>query len=264
MHLLSVGSGQCALLRTPSGKTILFDAGTSSGFDAYEQVLGPFLRHQRLPAPTQAFISHANTDHYNALPHLLKKAKLERVYLNDYFGSVGGGPSSSESAVRELVNALREAKVEIVRLRPAQTIRLDDRTKVEVFWPPRGRRNDLSVNDTSLVLRVSCDGKSVLLTGDLDETGQAELTAAPERITADALVVPHHGGWEETLPEFVEGVDPQIVLVSNARELQGGPDAHRRSFYSHLRTNREYYSTTRNGCIRLSFGAGTIEVRTMR
>ncbi len=273
LHLLAVGAGQSAILRTPTGKTFLLDAGTASGFDAYQQVIGPFLRSKRLPAPRQAFISHANTDHFNALLPLIRKGQLRRVYLNDYFGLDASGPSLAESPVAEFMRALAVAGVEIVRLRAGASVQLDTRTKVEVAWPPETKRDDLSVNDTSLVLRVICDETAVLLTGDLNPIGQQELAGRPQLIATDVLVVPHHGGWEDTLPDFFDAANPTVALISAAHEpyiitdlatTAAKPvDLHQAEFYSRLRNNCRYYATPRNGWICIRFGHGKIDVETM-
>lgn len=261
LHVLAVGDGQCALLRTPSGDTFLLDAGTRSGFDGYEQVLRPLLRELRLPRPAAAFVSHANTDHFNMLASMVARdPAMRRVYLNDYFAAE---PQPSVP-VGELMTMLGERGVEVVRLRAGQTVPLDDRTRVEVLWPPAQRRDDLSTNDTSLVLRVVCDGRSVLLTGDLDSTGQADLTR--DGPAADVLVLPHHGGWEKELPAFLDAVAPTFVLVSSGRPsrppVSGGEAA--REFYRRIAVDGRFFSTSRNGWVRLRFGVGGIRVETMR
>ncbi len=262
LHLLAVGDGQCALLRTPSGETVLLDAGTRSGFDGYEQVLRPLLRELRLPRPARAFVSHANTDHFNVLAASARRGGApRRVYLNDYFAAESQPPA----AVGELMSLLAERGVEVVRLSAGQTVEIDDRTRVEVLWPPAQRRDDLSVNDTSLVLRVVCDGRSILLTGDLDAIGQADLTR-DGGAGADVLVLPHHGGWEKELPAFFDAVAPTFVLVSSARRLRaptsGGEAA--REFYQRIDADGRFYATSRNGWIRVRFGVGGIRVKTMR
>jgi len=262
LHVLAVGDGQCALLRTPSGETFLLDAGTRSGFDGYEQVLRPLLRELRLPRPDAAFVSHANTDHFNMLATMVDRAgALQRIYLNEYFAAEPQPPVP----VGELMSLLAEGGVEVVRLAAGQTVPLDDRTRVEVLWPPAQRRDDLSVNDTSLVLRVVCDGRSVLLTGDLDSTGQAELTRGGG-VASDVLVLPHHGGWEKELPAFSDAVAPTFVLVSSGRPprapASGGEAA--RQFYRRIAADGRYFSTSRNGWIRLRFGASGIRVTTLR
>jgi len=72
-HLLSVGSGQCAVLQTPLGKTYLIDAGSMRGNDMYRHVLDPFFHKLRLPNPVGVFVSHPNTDHFNILPELIRE-----------------------------------------------------------------------------------------------------------------------------------------------------------------------------------------------
>ena len=261
LNILAVGAGQCAVLRTPDGKTYLLDAGTQSGLDVYERLLDPFLRDQRLPAPTAAFISHANTDHYNALPAAVNAGSIQRVYLNDYFGR----EDYPQPAVMNMMGLLASRRVELVRLRAGRKIQLDKRTYLEVLWPPAKRRDDLSVNNTSLVLKISCDGQSVLLTGDLDSVGQAELTAMPQHIGADVLVLPHHGGWEETLPDFCRAVGAGTIVVSAAREPEGPLTNDRaKRFYGQIKTATRYYSTCRHGWTQVRFGAGKVSVQTMR
>ena len=119
---------------------------------------------------------------------------------------------------------------------------------------------------TSLVLRISCGGKTVLLPGDIDQPAQGELLKDPQQLRSDVLVIPHHGGWEKTLPDFVAAVDPKIILVSGRTDPKG-PSASgekTRKFYWKLKSDYRYYSTARNGWIRLTFGAGGLDVQTMR
>jgi len=263
--LLAVGAGQCAVLRTPSGKTFILDAGTQSGFDAGERVLVPFLRRMRLPAPSAAICSHANTDHFNALPALLERGSAARVYLNDYFPYEPPDPLDPDDATR-FIQLCRARGAEIVRLRAGQTIQLDRRTEVKVLWPPADRRGELSANDTSLALKIICDSQSLLLAGDIGSIPQAALARMTSDIHADVLVLPHHGSWEDTLPTFVDAVDPKVVLLSASHEPRPPADRAEQAeaFHQRLRTTRRYYSTPRDGWIRLRFGGGEITVDTMR
>ncbi|MBL7132650.1 MAG: ComEC/Rec2 family competence protein [Phycisphaerae bacterium] len=265
LHLLGVGEGQCAILRTPAGRTYILDAGTRSGIDAYQQVMKPFFRARRLPAPRTAIISHANTDHFNALLGMLRDRGLDKAYLNDYFGEDLAGRDAQE-ADAELLGLLAERKAAVIRIRSPATIDLDDRTKVEVLWPGPEKRNDLNANDTSLVLRITCDGRSVLLTGDIGQVPQSALIGRGSALRADVLIMPHHGGWERTLPAFVGAVGAKVVLVSgHGHAGQSQPaDSPGAVFYDTLTLKYEYYTTGRNGWICLRFGAGGTRVTTMR
>lgn len=264
LHLLAVGAGQCAVLQTPDGETHIFDAGTRSGFDVYLRTLAPFYRKMRLPDPTSAFVSHANTDHYSALPGMVRRGRVGHIYLCDYFDkpSLGGNPTS----VR-MMKLLNEYDVRLDRLRAGARLQLDSHTHVEVLWPPAGR-TDLTSNDTSLILRITCDGRSVLLPGDLARIGQAELLkpGVCEKLKSDVLILPHHGGWTKDLPEFIAAVGPRIILVSGSKDPHGPATASPeiREFYKSLRKKYQFYSTARHGWIALSFGKTGLDVQTMR
>ena len=265
LNLLAVGAGQCGVLRTPSGQTFLLDAGTQGGYDAANQIIRPFFRAQRLPSPSAAFISHANTDHYNALPALLRLSPVGRVYLNDYFDRAD--PSDVDQPVAHLMGVLDDHTVQIVRLSAGMTVDLDDRTSIQVLWPTMDLPAETDPNDRSLVLRIACDGRSVLLAGDVQVMAQTALMTADRSaaLQSDGLVMPHHGSWRQTLPAFVQAVGPQAVLVSTSRSLTSrGTSARRQEFYDALARSGHVYTTRTDGWIQLRFGAGTFEVRTMR
>lgn len=263
LNVLAVGGGQCVVLRTPSGPTVLFDAGTRSGFDAYSQVLGPFLRDQRLPGPSIAFISHPNTDHFNAVPQVVRHHRLRRVHVNEWFGAPTAGGLDVAGDDSHMLAALRAAGVRVERLVAGQRVTLDERTSVEVLWPAAGREG-LSANESSLVLRITCNGASVLLPGDIETIGQQAL-AASGTVRADVLMLPHHGSWWSRLEEFVQAVAPRIVLASSDREPYGPPAQEEPAeFFARLRRGYRFYSTPHNGWVQVRFGGGPIEVRTMR
>jgi ComEC/Rec2-related protein len=133
VDMLAIGAGQCAVFRSPAGQTYIFDAGTRSAIDVYEQALRPFLRDQRLPTPHVAFVSHADADHYNALAGLARTGRLKRVYTNPYFGLL---KSDTRPEPGLFLKTLEENHVEVCRIAAGQTIRLDEYTSVDVLWPP--------------------------------------------------------------------------------------------------------------------------------
>lgn len=261
LNLLAVGAGQCAVIQTPAGNTFLFDAGTRSGFDAYHRVLAPFLRERKLPDPDLALVSHANTDHYSALPGLVRDGRCDTALLCDYFDRNAENPFSAPA---RLMRLLLDHDVDVRRLRKGDRLQLDPETAVEVLWPPPGV-DDLVSNDTSLVLKIHCGGRTVLLPGDIDERAQSELLAEPDRLNSDVLVMPHHGGWEKTLPAFVQAVAPQVILASGHRDPMGPSTAHDRirDFYRRLRKDYRFFSTSSDGWLGVQFGPAGVNVQTM-
>jgi beta-lactamase superfamily II metal-dependent hydrolase len=193
------------------------------------------------------------------------------VYVNDYFGrDAEDAPPDARAEKpgggRAVLRTLEDAGARVSRLRAGDRIDLDERTRVEVLWPPGGLEGKWTANDTSLVLRVTCDGQRVLLTGDIDVAAEAALLAGRQDLRADVLVLPHHGSWKATLPAFFAAVAPRVVLVSNRRDPQVpvSADEELREFAGRLKIPDHYYSTSQKGWIGVSFGREGISVRTMR
>jgi competence protein ComEC len=263
LDMLDVGAGQCVLLTSPSGQTHLIDAGTRSGSNLWPQVLKPFLRAQRLPTPAGAFISHANTDHYNALLGLVAQRRLNTIYLNDYFGRDDPLPEFDG----KLMNLLVDRGVRIVRLRAGDEVQLEPDILVETLWPPASKPTGLSTNDRSLLLRITCGGRRILFPGDLSQAGQTALLASGIDIQADIFVLPHHGSWTKSLPKFLQAVSPKIVLQSASYSIdrRQTPSDEQQEFILNLRRDTKYLSTAKDGWIRLNFSKeGTIRTKTMR
>jgi len=258
LNLLSVGAGQCAVLRTPSGRTYIVDAGSRGGMDVYRQALQPFLRNRRLATPTAAFVSHANTDHYNALLPLAQSGRLKCLYMSGVF------MASADGAALSFIQRIKAAGVEVRVLSAGSAVQLDDRTRVDVLWPPATLAQADNVNDTSLVLKISCDGQAMILPGDIGPAAQNALCRQPERLVAGVLVLPHHGSWDAALPQFVAAVNPRVALISDARDdLPQLARGAARDFYRRLTARCRCYATSSEGCIRLQANAN-LAVQTMR
>jgi competence protein ComEC len=259
--MLNIGAGQCIVLQDDSGKTILLDAGTRNGYDAFGTILAPFLRSQHWPAPATAIVSHANADHYNMLGELARDGSLRKLAVCSYYAD----GTHADAVARGLLKLARNCGVTQSTLRPGDRITLGDQTTIDVLWPVPGL-TDVSENDTSLVLKLTHRGQRVLFPGDIGEIPQCALLAHPERILADVLVLPHHGAWQKSLPEFVAAVNPSVILVSAARDPSGPSNAKPAvgEFYQSLKRDYRYRSTANSGAIRLMLTEDGVQIRTMR
>lgn len=256
MNLLATGNGQCLVARGRRGETVVFDAGAQRYHGSYRRVLSPFLRARRLPAPSAVFISHADSDHYNMLPALLDRDSLDMLYAGEAFRIPDTRASGSFMRIEDRCTVSRLAAGDAVET---------GGFAVSVLWPPAGLVSENS-NEQSLVLSVESNGHRVLLPGDIGGPIQRTLLEHPGKLTADVLVLPHHGEWSEVLPAFIAAVDPDIILASCGRHLQARNIGNRDAavFFSRLQETRRCYTTARSGWIRLDLGGEEITVKTMR
>ena len=80
---------------------------------------------------------------------------------------------------------------------------------------PRARRPSASgrepgPNDRSVVLRVQSGDQAILLTGDLERSGEAVLLGSGATLAAQVLKVPHHGSRQSSTEAFLRAVGPAV------------------------------------------------------
>lgn len=209
---LAVGAGTATVIQLPSGETLLYDAGSASPFDVGRTTIVPFLRSRGISRLDGVFISHPNLDHFSGIPSILREMAAGPVHINEYFDDL----SPRGSPARHLLQLLSEQGHDLRVETAADTVWTYADVRLERLWPPADGMHKLSPNDASWVLRLSYLGHSVLMTGDIEELPLREL-AARDDVHADVLFLPHHGGVQPSLSEFLEAVAPRVLVRSSHR-----------------------------------------------
>lgn len=200
--LLDVGQGLAAVIQTRN-HTLLYDAGPrfSSGFNAGESVVLPYLRQRGISSLDKAVVSNGDMDHRGGIGAVVSHLPVEEV--------ISGEPG------RITVADVRHCQAGEEWLWDGVIFRLIH-PGVEADW--RG-------NNASCVLLVESPGGRILLTGDIEREAEAALLAtAPADLAADLVVVPHHGSRTSSTLPFVRAVSARWALVSSGyRNRYGFP-----------------------------------------
>ncbi len=204
---VALGHGLSVLVELPDGRTMLYDAGRMGPPATAERAISPVLWSRGVTHLDAVFISHGDLDHYNALPRLLERFSVGKVYLS---------PTMYENrnpALDALAAAIERSGVEQAVVEAGDRF-ADGQCAVTVLHPPR--KGVLgSDNANSLVLALEYAGRRILLTGDLESPGLDDLIAE-EPLDCDVLLAPHHGGRRSNTPELARWCTPEWVVVSGA------------------------------------------------
>jgi len=214
---LAVGAGSATVIELPDGRAMLFDAGSSSYPDVGRSTILPFLRERKIRELDAVFISHANLDHYNALPDVLAEVPTQRVFLTPYFlrDAVEGSPP------RRLLDWLTEHRIAWIE-QSAGPIRIAEHVPIHCHWPPPELDATWASNETSLTLKLEFGDKSILLTGDVEERAQRALLVDSD-LSSDVLFLPHHGGMSDTLDAIVRRVNASVLIRSANERMRDTP-----------------------------------------
>ena len=231
--VLDVSHGSAVLVELPDGRTALYDCGSmADGPRAARTARAAVLSRGRTAADA-VFLSHADTDHFNGLPDLLRGLPVGSVLVARSFLDF------SQPPVAEAVAAVEDAGV------PLRLVRAGDRMTftgpagtavIDVIHPPPDRpagpvHGDRAAhghdNANSIVLRIRCAGRTVLLTGDLEGPVQDAVVdrlgfgdgAGADREAVDLLLAPHHGGRKANGAGWAARVDPRFVAASAGRHV---------------------------------------------
>ena len=258
---LDVGQGDSIIIRTPSGKTFLIDGGSSDARrgDLARGVIVPALQNLGVTQLDAIIMTHADSDHCNALAGVMREIPTRRV-IDGAAGTNARGDGSGEYA--RLQRLWRTQNVPVQAARAGQTIDCGDGVRLRVL-APRAAMKGMSENNRCAVVRLDYEKVSLLFTGDLEADGENALLQSDENLRATVLKVGHHGSRGASSAAFLGRVAPRVAVISCGRFNPYGhpaPDA-----LARLKdAGAEVFRTDRDGEVSLSCDTQNCAVTTFR
>ncbi|MFM8435689.1 MAG: ComEC/Rec2 family competence protein [Planctomycetia bacterium] len=200
----ALGHGCGVVVRSPQGRVLVYDAGRLGAPGAARRAMSAVLwcgGHARIDT---LVISHADTDHFNAVPDLLERFAVGEIVVSQSF------LESDAFAARDLLRQVYERRIPVRRVQAGDEIPCDPLCRVRVLHHDAAAADD---NQTSLVLSVESAGRRMLLTGDI-EGDALDAFVAGDPDTCDVLLAPHHGSATSLPAEIARSTRPAWVVVS--------------------------------------------------
>lgn len=255
---VDVGQGDCIHVRTDDGKNYLIDGGGSSGFDTGMKVLKPYLLKNGVKHIDAAFVTHLHEDHYGGIKSLAKDGMIR---------SVGVYEANCLNERR----IIEETGTDIFYLYAGQRVKLAEDVFLDVLAPVKLPvheyekiiHNEEDENKSSLIFRLDYHGCSILITGDIDSSGEKLLIDMYGKdLKCDVLKVPHHGSRYSSSEVFVDASDPEIAVFQVGKNNYGHPD--RDIIKRYENAGAEIYRNDISGAVGIDIKpAGKNEVITM-
>ncbi|MFW5682380.1 MAG: ComEC/Rec2 family competence protein [Phycisphaeraceae bacterium] len=264
LSMLAVGDGSCFVLELP-GHVLMFDGGTQAYLDVGLRSIVPALEKWGIDRIDTLVISHADLDHYAGLLDVIDHMPVGRVLTTPHLLAEAQAKPGTSTAF--LVAELRRRGLvpETVTQGWKQEIA---HATLTALWPAADFQAERN-NDHSLVLSVHLElpgtDRRLLLNGDIQHAAKPVLLDAHRRgeldLRAHVTDLPHHGSFVDASPDWLDAVDPAVVLQSSGRaRLRNDPWA------DTLRDHQaKRYITPEHGCTTLTIHAdGRIAIETFR
>jgi competence protein ComEC len=198
-----VGQGDAIVVGAGSGNAVVVDAGPEPR--AVERCLDR-LGVRRVPL---LVLTHFHADHVDGIAGVLAGRKVGTVETTRLLDPPGG--------VAEVEDVTGEAGLAPAAATYGAATTVGPVT-LQVLWPlpdspTRGPGDGSTANEASVVLLAEVGGLRLLLTGDIEPEGQAELARLLPGLHVDVLKVPHHGSAHQDEP-WLLSLEPTVALVS--------------------------------------------------
>lgn len=283
--MLDVGQGECVGIETREHHVYLVDAGSTSKKKTGQYQIIPWLKYIGTRSVEGIFITHWDEDHISAVGELLEwskssRVKIRRIFLPDV--------ALKDEVLETLLQQIEEAEVSVEYLSAGEHM-TDGALQISCLHP-YAKKVPEDRNDASLVLRLSQGDFQMLLTGDLEKSGEDWLVeqvrpaveqpqpaaqeqalpcapstqpAAQNPLRCTILDAGHHGASNATGEALLDLAQPELVLIScgkNNRYGHPAPETLKRLEEREIR----WHSTAEVGAIQVYVGKKKVKIETSR
>lgn len=208
---LDIGQGDSLFIRTSDGQDILIDGGPDDTVvQKLSRALPPGDRDLEL-----VVLTHPHADHVNGLVAVTQRFVVRQVLLTEL--------KFRQGAYAAWLDQLNRQHVPEHVAVAGQRYHVGTAT-LDVLWPGRDLSHDTidhdnaanggGVNDSSIVLRLACDGSRAMLMGDASTDIEDRILDSGANVRADLLKVGHHGSRFSSGPRFLAAVQPVWAVIS--------------------------------------------------
>ena len=204
IRFLSIGQGDCTIVLC-DGESMVIDGGpaSASGF-LYSYIINDL----KLTHVDYVISTHPHVDHVGGLAAVLSSVPVDLVLS-----------PVTEWDSKRFSNMLKQARKQgapVTVPGEGDTLRLGGATVTVLHcWPEAGSYT--GTNDMSIVVRIDYGERSVIVTGDAEETSEYMMIDSGLPLKADVLRVAHHGSYSATTDEFLDAVSPAYAVISCGR-----------------------------------------------
>lgn len=201
VSFVDVGQGNCTLA-VSGDSAILIDAGET---DKGEDVVS-YLNAMNVTRLDYIIISHQHTDHMGGMIDVLNSdIEVGKIIMPEIPEKL----TPTSYTYTNLLTAIEEKGLSVRAARDEQ-FEVGDFT-VSTF-AMEGDYSDL--NNYSVVTKIETDAGSFIIMGDLETTAEKELLSKDADLSADVILVGHHGSSSSSSESLLESVNPSCAVIS--------------------------------------------------
>lgn len=205
---IDVGQGDSTVIYLPNGKTILIDAGTADAYDKIDECL----QNTNTDKIDFLIATHPHADHIGSMRKIVENYEIGSIYMPNAV--------TDTATFEKLLLAIKNNGYTVNTTVGGMTVLDEDGVKVETLAPNSDKYD--SLNDYSIVVKVTFGNCKFLFTGDAEKLSEKEILSKGYDLSADVLKAGHHGSSTATSKEFLSAVNPDYAVISCGKDNEYG------------------------------------------
>ena len=201
VHFIDVGQGDSILIQTPTGATVLVDAGDTK---AGRQVVVPYLRKLGIQHLDMVVMTHPHFDHIGGLIPVIEAYSVGQVLAD--------GQIHTTRTYEDLLRLILEKEIPFKLARAGGELTISGLDEALVLNPKEPLLKGL--NNNSVVLWLRYGQVAFLLTGDIEAEAEERMCTQGKLPQAEILKVAHHGSSTSTTSTFLWAASPKEAIIS--------------------------------------------------
>ena len=193
--VLDVGQGQCILLQTQN-RAYIVDCGGDSDTDAADTA-SQMLASQGIHRVDGLILTHYDSDHAGGVYNLLTRISADKLYLPT---------GNAQSFIDGLDDKDRENAVLVT-----EDLVLEEEGLSISLFPSKNTKENA---ETSMGILFQIENYDILITGDMDASGERALIGRTSLPELELLFIGHHGSNTSTSWDLLEATRPKAAVIS--------------------------------------------------
>ena len=201
VYFLDVGQGDSEFIISPSGNTMLIDAGPSGSGKVIENDLNQIGVDDKI---NYVVATHPHEDHIGGISTI----------LNDYtIGEfIDSGYPHTTKIYTTMLKTIDSKNIPFTTPRYGDVIAFDSSMTTEVISPDKDKKYS-EINDRSIVIRMQYKNVSFLFMGDAQDDVENYLMWDWYHVKSTVLKVGHHGSDTSSTIGFLWKVHPEVSII---------------------------------------------------
>ena len=207
IHTIDVGQGDRILIQTPNSKNILIDGGD----DNSHHIVSNYLKNKNVKNIDYVIATHFDSDHIGGLDNIIDKFNVSNIYAPNY--------ECDTLSYQNLITSCLNKNLNLQYISNGDFINIEDDIDLTVLAPSYIQEEN---NLNSIVFKIDYKNKSFLFTGDAEASNELNIINSYDLKDIDFLKVGHHGSSSSTNSKFIEGISPDVAVISCGYKNQYG------------------------------------------